>query len=131
MGYSGWHGVTDHLHILIAVSYEPVSGDLACRFNSGADWIYYEVPEQKYQILIRSPYAGSYFRKHIKEKFRCECLSPAPKSMVPLSDAPEKKLAAMAAKRLSETPQMEHTLFGPVPIQEKCQPKRKKNSTSI
>jgi len=69
--YSGWRGVTDHLHILIAVSYEPIEGWLSCRMNTGEPIIFAGIPERKYQILIHSPYAGSYFRKHIRGSYPC------------------------------------------------------------
>ena len=69
--YRGWHGVQDHLHILLAVSYEPISGTLACRFCTGEPVIHVGVPENIYQILLRNPYAGSYYRKHVKGKYPC------------------------------------------------------------
>lgn len=69
MGYRGWHGVTDPKHILLAVCYEPIDGTLACRFNTGDPVMHINVPEVKYQILLKSPFAGSYYRKHIKPKY--------------------------------------------------------------
>lgn len=68
--YSGWRGVTDPSHQLLCVSYDPVEALLACRFQSRNEpYVFGPVPENLYQILIRSPYAGSYFRKHIKGKY--------------------------------------------------------------
>jgi len=69
MGYRGWHGVTDHLHILIAISYEPIDGTLGCKFCTGEPVIFVNVPETVYQSLLRNKYAGSYFRRHIKPKY--------------------------------------------------------------
>lgn len=69
MGYRGWHGVTDPKHILLAVCYEPIDGTLACRFNTGDPVMHINVPEVKYEILLKSPFAGSYYRKHIKPKY--------------------------------------------------------------
>jgi hypothetical protein len=69
-GYRGWHGVTDPSGSLICVSYEPIEGSLACKFTGGI-YIFEGVPENKYQCLIRSKFAGSYFRKQIKDKYPC------------------------------------------------------------
>jgi hypothetical protein len=71
VGYRGWHGVTDKSNNLLAISYEPISGVLACRFKSRVEpYLYDGVPENIYQIRLRSPYAGSYFRKHVRDKYK-------------------------------------------------------------
>lgn len=47
-----------------------MEGTLACRFKSREQpYLYANVPENAYQILLRSPYAGSYFRKQIRDKY--------------------------------------------------------------
>ena len=67
--HRGWRGVTDPKHVLIAVSFEPVEGSLACRMCNGEDRIHLAVPERLYRILLRSPYAGAYYRKYIARQF--------------------------------------------------------------
>ncbi len=68
--YGGWHGITDHLHILVAVSYAPLEGGmLSCRMCSGPPVTHIGVPEEKFHILLRSKFAGSYYRKHIRNQF--------------------------------------------------------------
>lgn len=69
MTYRGWHGVTDAKHILIAVSYEPTEGTLACKMCSGEPVIHLNVPEAVYQSLLRNKFAGSYYRKHVRPKY--------------------------------------------------------------
>ncbi len=89
--YDGWHGVTDHLFILMAVSFEPVDGLLCCKFRTGEPVVFAGVPEAVYQSLLRNKFAGSYFRKHIRGKYPCPFeseLSP----YQPKEKLPEKKL---------------------------------------
>ena len=125
MGYAGWHGIQDHLHQLIAVSYEPIEGHLCCRFHSTDEvYIYVGVPEAKYQTLLKSPYAGSYFRKFIKGVHRC--LNEVPPEYKPTGDGPQKKATALAKKRLAEVTthsQVVTNLFG-----EEVLPKSSKRS---
>ncbi len=113
--YRGWHGVTDNKHILIAVSYEPVEGTLACRFVAGEPVIHLNVPENLYQILLRSSYAGSYYRKQIANKF--PLLNPPEKKRFQSDDlrrAEEAKQAILGKKRLAESERPETNLFGEV-----------------
>ena len=107
MGYAGWKGVTDHLHILVAVSYEPVEGHLSCRFNSGEPLIHSGVPERLYQILLHSPFAGSYYRKHIRGNYPCPFATNPPPYKP--TQSIEKKLPP-----LPETKPIELDLFGSV-----------------
>jgi hypothetical protein len=114
--YSGWRGVTDHLHILLAVSFEPVEGSLACRFNTGEPLIHVGVPEAKYQTLIHSPFAGSYYRKFIRSKYPCPYNDVAPKYK-PEGDGPARKREKQAKERLAavgEAKPIELTLFGEI-----------------
>ena len=114
MGYAGWHGISDHLHILLAVSYEPVDGSLACRFNTTEEpVVYLKVEEHRYNCLLRSKFAGSYFRKHIRGKY--ECISDGRLIPAKLDDAPVKaKQAKQAKKRLEAVASPERDLFGPI-----------------
>ena len=131
IGYSGWHSVCDHKHLLIAVCYEPVDGTLSCRFNSGTVVLHFGVPENLYQILLRSKFGGAYYRKHIMRKYRCENADGTVPKFQSASRAPQEKLAALAKKRLESVPEMEATLFGPMPVTNgACQPKRKRGTTS-
>jgi hypothetical protein len=92
-----------------------MEGTLACRFKSTADaYIYLEVPEAKYQSLIRSKFAGSYFRKQIKDKYTCIAPNgiPLPAKM---DDSPIKaKQAKQAKKRLEAVKSPTLDLFGMV-----------------
>ena len=77
--HRGWRGVTDNLHILLAVTYVPEGGILACHFNQGVDLVHTDVPEKCYQAIIHSPYGGSYYRKNVRNKYPCpfaECPPP-------------------------------------------------------
>ena len=115
--YSGWRGVTDHKHSLIAVSYDPMDGYLGCRFHStDTPYIYAGVPEAKYQTLIHSPYAGSYFRKHIMGAYRC--LNEIPPPYQGDESGIAAKRAKQAQKRLDDARMVqpiEMDLFG-VPL---------------
>ena len=67
--------------------------------------MYGPIPENIYQILLRSPYAGSYFRKHVKDKYPmigAEDLEP----YQPTEPIPEKNLPVI------EVPNPEMNLFG-------------------
>ena len=114
MGYAGWHGISDHLHMLLAVSYEPVDGSLACRFNTTPQpVVYLKVEEHRYNCLLRSKFAGSYFRNHIRGKY--ECISDGRLIPAKLDDAPVKaKQAKQAKKRLEAVTSPERDLFGPI-----------------
>jgi hypothetical protein len=105
--YSGWRGVTDHLHILVAVSYEPIEGHLCCRFKTGDPVIFSGVPEAKYQTLIHSPFAGSYFRKYIRGAYPC----PFESELSPYQ--PKEKVTPKNLKPV-EYPNPQRDLFGTV-----------------
>lgn len=77
MGYAGWHAVTDPSGMLLAVSFEPTEGTLVCRFSGGQIVIHLAVTERIYSILIRSPYAGTYYRKYVQSHFQIAEVVPA------------------------------------------------------
>ena len=100
--YSGWRGVTDPSGSLICASYEPIEGALAIRFKGETIYVFEGVPEAVYQSLIRTPFAGSFFRKKIKDKY--PAMDPNG-NLIPakMDDKPVKaKLKSMAEKRLKE-----------------------------
>ena len=116
MGYAGWKGVTDHLHILIAVSYEPVEGTLACRMNTGEPIIHVGVPERMYQILLHSPFAGSYYRKNIRTRYPCP-YADNPPPYKPKENGPSVKRMLLGRKRLeavTEAKPIQTDLFGEI-----------------
>jgi hypothetical protein len=125
--YSGWRGLTDPSYSLLAASYEPVQGHLAIRFKSGI-YVFEGVPEHKYTCLIRSIYAGAYFRTQIKDKY--PCIDPLG-HLIPakLDDTPVKRKQAKQAKaRLESVPSMTLDLFGnPEPGNPQKQEKRHSN----
>jgi hypothetical protein len=96
---------------MLAVCYEPVEGSLACRFRSGI-YVFQGVPENQYQILIKSPFAGSYFRKTIKDKY--PCINPQGNPIpAKLDDSAVKaKQKRQAKKRLAAVPSPQWDLFG-------------------
>ncbi len=108
MGYAGWHGVTDKSGCLLCISYEPIEGTLACRFKSRPDpYIYLNVPENIYQVLLRSPFAGSYFRKNVRDKY------PMMGEDVPSPYQPKEKPSAKNLKPV-QYPNPQRDLFGTV-----------------
>ena len=65
----GWKSVGDNKKILLAVDY--CNGLLSCRFFSTQEPItYVGVPERIYRILLKSPFAGSYYRKYVLGKYQ-------------------------------------------------------------
>jgi hypothetical protein len=128
--YSGWRGVQDPSYSLLAASYEPVEGHLAIRFKSGI-YVFEGVPEHKYTCLIRSIYAGAYFRTQIKDKY--PCIDPLG-NLLPakVDNSPVKRKQAKQAKqakaRLDAVPSMTMNLFGEVePGKPQKQEKRHSN----
>ena len=109
----------------------PSKGHLACRFHSTDEpYIYTGVPEAKYQALIHSPYAGSYFRKYIMGRYPC-LNSVAPKYQ-PTENGPARKKAAQSRARLASVTvarPIEVDLFGNVEMSG-SQRKRKGSSSN-
>lgn len=105
--HRGWRGVTDNLHILLAVTYVPEGGILACHFNKGPELVHVDVPEKCYQAIIHSPFGGSYYRKYVRNKYPCpfaECPppyqpkeKPAKKKLLPIKEVPDGETPAQAS----------------------------------
>ena len=105
--HRGWRGVTDNLHILLAVTYVPEGGILACHFNQGEDLVHVDVPEKCYQAIIHSPFGGSYYRKYVRNKYPCpfaECAppyqpkeKPSKKKLLPIKEVPDGETPAQAS----------------------------------
>lgn len=116
MGYAGWHGVCDPSGVLVAISYEPIEGTLCCRLRSGEIYLYLNVPEDKYQILLRAKFAGAYWRRKIKDYYEC-----IPPNGIPLpikfdDSAMKAHQAKLARQRLEAATRPEWDLFGnPLP----------------
>ena len=96
--HRGWRGVTDNLHILLAVTYVPEGGILACHFNQGADLVHVDVPEKCYRAITTSPYGGSYYRKNVRNKYLCP-FAESPPPYKPQAPPPKKNLP-----KVKETP---------------------------
>jgi hypothetical protein len=121
--YGGWHGVCDPSHILICISYDPTGQILACKMNTGEPILHEGVPERIAGILLRSAYAGSYYRKYVARQYPIigkVFITPIPDD----KEAMAKKREALKKKRMASIPKVEQTLFGPIPIR-KHQPHRK------
>ncbi len=95
--HRGWRGVTDNLHILLAVTYVPEGGILACHFNQGVDLVHVDVPEKCYQAIIHSPYGGSYYRKNVRNKYLCP-FAEHPPQYRPTEKPSGKKIAPVKEK---------------------------------
>ena len=63
--------------MLLAVSFDPTDGTLVCRFAGGQMVIHLAVTERIYSILIRSPFAGTYYRKYVQSRFQIAEVIPA------------------------------------------------------
>lgn len=48
------------------VRYNTIERILTITFIQGADYDYYDVPEEEYYNLIKAPSIGKYFNKYIK-----------------------------------------------------------------
>ncbi len=120
IGFRGWHGVTDSRHSLLCIAYEPISGVLACRFQSRNEpYLYEGVPENIYRILLRTPYAGSYLRKHVIGKYP-QLGENIPEPYQPTEQPTPKEIPVI------EVPTPTLNLFGEV-IRIKSQKKHKKD----
>jgi len=106
--HRGWRGVTDPLHILIAVCFEPISGSLVCHFNSGPDLIHVGVPEAAYRAITSSPYGGAYYRKQVRNKYPCP-YADNPPPYKPESSPPDKHLRVQEIP--DGTPDAQMSLF--------------------
>lgn len=55
---------------LRAVGYDVADSILEIEFHSGSVYQYFNVPQQKYESLMRASSKGSYFAAHIKDIYR-------------------------------------------------------------
>jgi hypothetical protein len=101
--HRGWRGVTDNLHILLAVTYVPEGGILACHFNQGVDLVHVDVPEKCYQAIIHSPFGGSYYRKYVRSVYQCP-FAEHPQQYRPTEKPSGKKIAPVKEKLDGPTP---------------------------
>ena len=53
-----------------SIGYDSVSNTLEIEFHSGGVYQYFNVPESIYKELMQAPSHGSYFHRHIRERFR-------------------------------------------------------------
>ena len=88
--HRGWRGVTDNIHVLLAVTYVPEGGILACHFCTGPVRVHTGVPEKCYRAIVSSPYGGSYYRKYVQDKYPTPYEEKQPKFKG--SKPPRKKL---------------------------------------
>ncbi len=54
---------------ILSIGYDPTSSTLEIEFHSGAIYQYVNVPESIYTALMSAPSHGSYFNRHIKDKY--------------------------------------------------------------
>ena len=55
---------------LASVGYEAGKHELYIRFNSGALYVYFNVPESIYSRLMNAPSKGHYHAEYIKNRFQ-------------------------------------------------------------
>jgi hypothetical protein len=58
------------------VGYSPNQGVLELGFRTGNAYVYFEVPLQVYQELLRADSKGRYFNLHIRNRFRAQPVHP-------------------------------------------------------
>ena len=120
MGYAGWHAVTDPSGMLLAVSFDPTGEMLVCRFKGGQMVIHLAVTERIYGILIRSPYAGTYYRKYVQSCYQIAQVVPAPhRESKDAKAAIQAKSKRLADKRLAAVKTVypaQTNLFGKVEL---------------
>jgi hypothetical protein len=95
-------------------------------------YVYAGVPERIYQILLRSPFAGSYLRKYVMRSYRC--LNEVPpefqedKKVIAAKQGKQRQKRAEAAK---EVKTIAYDLFGQIEGTNGPTSKRGKNSTKV
>lgn len=105
--YSGWHGVTDPKHVLMAVMYCPVTEDagfLSALFRTQDVSCHEGVPLKKYENILRVPYALHYYATQIKKKYPRVGAAPPPPGMENLPQ--REKHAVQEVPDGTEEPQM-------------------------
>jgi KTSC domain len=108
-----WYGVCDNKHMLLTVCYG--NGILCVRFNTGTSGFHMGVPERIYEILLRSKFAGSYYRKYVRDVYPYTSLE-APAVPMPFNPDPAGKLERMTQKRIEKAVKEDESwgLFGPM-----------------
>jgi len=100
----GWRSAGDNKKILLAVDYCRDGGLLSCRFYSTNQPItYVGVPERIYGILLRTPYAGAYYRKYVLGKYP---ILGGPRHII-VDDSAIADAATKAKKRKAKKPKTE------------------------
>lgn len=89
--FGGWHGVTDPNHFLLAVSYDPETETLGCRFNT-ATYLHFGVPAKVFHILTKTPFALAYYRKRVKNVYAGTNEDGIPLPYKPKEAIPDKHL---------------------------------------
>ena len=103
---AGWMPVTDPSKVpMRGVRYLADGGYLACRWDD-LRLIYEGVPERIYDILRRSAYAGSYYRRYVKTVYPCVDIKKLDPGIPykPEERTPEKKFAPVKEIPDGETP---------------------------
>ena len=122
--YSGWHGCTDPNHVFLAVTYDPGSETLGCRFNT-AIYYHFGVPAKVFHMLTKTPFALAYYRKHVMNVYRGQN-----EDGIPLPFKPKEPVSDKHLPRVQEipngTPRPQMSLF----IELDAKKKRKKRAAS-
>lgn len=58
-----------------AAGYDRDSRELTVRFHSGGTYLFFDVPEDKHQELLKADSAGRYFHRYIRGFYRAEKIS--------------------------------------------------------
>ncbi len=113
MNKGGWHGVCDNKHMLLAVSYG--NEILSVRFNTGTSGFHVGVPKRIYEILLRSKFAGSYYRKYVRDVYPYTSLE-TPAVPMPFNPDPAGKMERRRQTRINKAVKEAESwgLFGPM-----------------
>jgi len=69
---------------LASAGYDPALRRLEIQFHSGEHYLYFQVPPQIYQQLVRAESKGAWFNHHIRNRFPFQHLSsPAAPIVLP------------------------------------------------
>jgi hypothetical protein len=136
MSFRGWHGCTDPKHVLMAASYAPeneteeeITGFLSVLFRGGQTVCHENVPLQKYEAIIKVPYALNYYHTQIKLQYP-RVGDPPPPPPIPDGEAVQEKLDRQSQARIkaaTEAKPIPLDLFGNVEMS--GAPKRSRKSS--
>jgi hypothetical protein len=64
--------------VIRSLGYEPASRALDVEFHTGRIYQYHRVPAREFHALTTAPSIGSYFNRHIRERYPAIEITPDP-----------------------------------------------------